>query len=103
MKSNDFTITVHDETTGEGKLSVGLKELVDLTVGGGGLSSSNESIKNNGGYMVFALRCKKITYKKGTLFLKERFSLDNPEDMKILAPIGSKIDFPSEDGLLELK
>lgn len=102
LKSNDFTITVHDEKTGEGKLSIGLKELIDVDLKGGGSVESNESIKNNGGNVVFALRAKRIIYKKGGILLKEKFSLENPEEMKILAQKVRTIDFPSSNGLIEL-
>lgn len=101
LKSNDFTITVQDEKTGEGKLSLGLKDLFDVDIKAGGSNVSNESIKNNGGYMIFALRAKQIFYHKN-IFGKEKFSLENPDIEKVLGPEQTTSNLTTGSGLIEI-
>ncbi len=101
LKSNDFTITVRDEQTGEGKLEFGMKDLLDANLKAGGSNTANDSIKNNGGYMVFAVRAKKIYYSKGSFLLKEKFTLENPDIEKVLGPEETMTNLDSETGMFD--
>lgn len=102
LKSNDFQITIHDEKSGEAKLNLNIKELLDTTLKAGASDSSKESIVNNGGYMVFALRAKKIFYKEGNWFLKGRFSLEDPDIDTVLGPENKTHNLITDSGLIDL-
>lgn len=101
LKSNDLTITVEDCKTKESKLNLGLKDILNLDANGGSSSSSFNSIKSNDGYMIFALRAKKIIYREEGFLKKESFSLEEPDDIKVLAASKQIISFPSKNGMID--
>jgi hypothetical protein len=101
LKSNDFQIAIHDEKKGEAKFDFNIKELLDTTFKAGSSDSTKESIVNNGGYMVFALRAKKIFYKEGNWLIKGRFSLEDPDIDTVLSPENKTNDLLTEDGYID--
>jgi hypothetical protein len=104
-KTNNVKISITNEQSSNANLDIDVNSILNTTGEIKKHHKGSESLKNNKGYVVFAVRVRRITYKKSYWEQKPKIDLVDPDITEVLdAELGDviKTEFPENKGIIDL-